>query len=82
VWFERYRQRFENARLPKEQSQREQLALRIGQDGLHLLNQIHAATDPSHLQSLLALETLRCVWVQPYYLNEQTQKRATNICHD
>lgn len=71
VWFERYGQRFENARLPKAQTQREQLALTIGRNGLHLLRQIHAATDRPHLQSLLAVETLRCVWVQQYYLDEE-----------
>ena len=68
-WFERYGQRFENARLPKEQTKTLQLALTIGQDGLHLLGQIHAAPDLPHLRSLLAVETLRCVWVQQYYLD-------------
>lgn len=68
-WFERYGQRFDNARLPKEQTKREQLALTIGEDGMHLLRQIQAATDLPHLRSLLAVETLRCVWVQHYYLD-------------
>jgi transposase len=82
VWFDRYGQRFENARLPKEQSQREHLALTIGQDGLHLLRQIHAATNLPHLRSLLAVETLRCVWVQHYYLDgEQLHWRTDKHFH-
>ena len=67
-WFERYGQRFDNARLPKEQTKREELALTVGRDGRHLLDQIYAATDLIHLRSLPAVETLRRVWVQQYYM--------------
>jgi transposase len=67
-WFERYGQRFDNTRLPKEQTKREELALTIGRDGRHLLAQIYAATDLVHLRSLPAVETLRGVWVQQYYM--------------
>jgi transposase len=66
-WFERYGQRFDNSRLPKDQAEREQLALTIGFDGIYLLTQVYAAVALPYLSALPAVETVRQVWVQQYY---------------
>ena len=76
-WFERYGVRFDNARLPKEASKRDKLALTIGQDGFHLLTQIYAAADLPYLRDLLGVDILRQVWVQQYYVEgEQVHWRT------
>lgn len=66
-WFDRYGLRFDNSRLPKDKSEREQLALTIGRDGFHLLTQIFAASELPYLRSLAAIQTLQNVWIQQYY---------------
>jgi transposase len=66
-WYERYALRAENSRLPKEASQRQLLAERIGQDGYHLLEQLFASDTPAQLRSLPAVDVLRRIWIQQYY---------------
>lgn len=66
-WFDRYGLRFDNSRLPKDKTKREQLALAIGEDGFHLLTQIYAATELPYLRSLVAVQTLQNVWIQQFY---------------
>ncbi len=68
-WFERYGSRIEAYRLPKSKSEQAVLSLRIGQDGHRLLTAIYAADAPPFLHQLPAVETLRQVWVQRYYLD-------------
>lgn len=69
-WFDRYGPRLEQYRLPKKKSQREQLALEIGADGYYLLSAIYDDTAPAYLRQIPAVETLRRVWIQQYYLEE------------
>jgi len=66
-WFDRYGLRFDNSRLPKDKTEREQLALVIGDDGFHLVTQIYAATELPYLRSLVAVQTLQNVWMQQFY---------------
>lgn len=69
-WFDRYGPRVEQHRLPKKESQREQLALRTGADGYSLLTAIYRDTAPAYLRKIPAVETMRCVWIQQYYLEQ------------
>jgi len=67
-WFDRYGQRFTDYRLPKAKGDRLALAEIIGQDGYRLLSQIYAAAAPLHLRTIPAVDILRQVWLQHYYL--------------
>ena len=66
-WFERYRRRVENYRLPKFDSERETLGNQMGEDGLDLLEKIYANNAPEWLRLIPAVEILRQVWVQQFY---------------
>jgi transposase len=70
-WYERYGPRFEQWRLPKTETEREKLALQIGQDGRQLLFWAYAPETPETVQKELAVEILRCVWVQQYYIQDE-----------
>jgi transposase len=75
-WFDRYGPRFEQYRLPKRRSEQLELAEIIGQDGLHLLEAIHTAVDQPWLREIPAVETLRQVWVQQFWCdNDQVHWR-------
>ena len=67
-WFERYGPRFEQWRLPKAETERDKLALQIGQDGRQLLAWAYAPDAPETVQKEVAVEILRQVWVQQYYI--------------
>jgi transposase len=69
-WFDLYGPRFEQYRLPKEKAKRQALAERIGADGYHLLSAIYTDDAPAWLEELPAVQILRQVWVQQYYLEE------------
>jgi transposase len=76
-WFDLYGSRFEQYRLPKEKSERHELAERIGRDGYHLLASIYAADAPRWLREIPAVQVLRQVWIQQYYVqDDQVQWRA------
>lgn len=66
-WYERYATRFEEARLPESQAEREALALSIGHDGYQLLEALFEPAAAVWLREMSALQTLRQVWVQQYY---------------
>ena len=68
-WFDRYGPRFEQYRLPKKKSEQGALAKDIGADGYHLLSAIYEA-GPVWLREVHAVEILRQVWVQQYYLQD------------
>jgi len=75
-WFERYSVRIEAYRLPKEQSKLQALQQQIGQDGWHLLQTVYHGQAPVWLCEMPAVEVLRRVWVQQYYIqDEQIQWR-------
>ena len=70
-WYDRYGHRFEQYRLPKEKGEQDALAVTIGQDGHHLLAAIYQAqTEHHYLWPIEAVQILRQVWVQQYYLAE------------
>lgn len=66
-WFDRYGRRVENYRLPKLDSEREELGSTIGTDGLALLDTIYDPDAPQWLRQIPAVETLRQIWIQQFY---------------
>jgi transposase len=78
-WYELYGPRFTQYRLPKTESEREQLAIQIGQDGHLLLSWVYAPDAPEEVKQYPAIETLRQVWIQQYYVqDEQVHWRKTD----
>ena len=71
-WFERYRTRFEQYRLPTDKQEREALAKTIGTDGHRLLTMIYDDKAPGHLRELEAVQILRTVWLQQFYVEDNT----------
>ena len=69
-WFDRYSHRFDEYRFPKAQSARLELAEAIGTDGHHLLSAVYGPTAPTWLAELPAVQTLRRVWVQQFFVEE------------
>ena len=69
-WFDRYSRRFDEYRFPKAQTEREDLARTIGTDGYWLLSAAYAPTAPTWLADLPAVETLRRVWIQQFFVEE------------
>jgi transposase len=70
-WYERYGPRFEQWRLPKTETERDKLALQIGQDGRQLLTWAYTPDAPETVQKDAAVDILRRVWVQQYYIQEE-----------
>jgi transposase len=70
-WYERYGLRFEQWRLPKTEIERDNLALQIGQDGRQLMLWVYAPGAPAVVQKDPAVEILRQVWVQQYYIQDE-----------
>lgn len=65
-WFDRYGAKLESSRLPRTQSQQQQLANLIGLDGHHLLRALYDQPTPQACRELASVEILRQVWVQQY----------------
>jgi transposase len=63
-WFDRYGERFEDYRLPRQETERQALALTIGQDGQALL--VALAQGLPEALALPALQVLQVVWEQQY----------------
>ena len=68
-WVKRYSTRIEDHHQPKSKIKREQLAHIYGEDGLQLLNAVFAPSSPDWFRKIPAVEILRRVWVQQYYLS-------------
>jgi transposase len=71
-WFELYGPRFENYRLPQKKQERVDLQRRIGADGLYLLRLIYSSSAPNWVWELPGVQILRRVWIQQYYLQDET----------
>jgi len=69
-WYDRYGPRFEQYRLPKTESARQRLTLQVGQDGRQLLHWVYASEQAEALRQHPAVETMRSVWVQQYYVQD------------
>ncbi len=69
-WAKRYRSRFSDFRLPKEQKARRELVDQIGADGRDLLEKISTSTTHAWLQEIPAIDALRSIWIQQYHASE------------
>ena len=69
-WFDRYGPRFEQYRWPKKEKEREHLAECMGADGIQLLSAIYDDNAPHWLRQVPAVDILRQVWIQQYWVQE------------
>src|SRR5215216_2047729 len=69
-WYERYGQRARDWRLPKAEAFWAALAVTVGADGFTLLEAVHDPDAPAWLWQVPAVQTLRMVWVQQYYRDQ------------
>jgi transposase len=70
-WVERYGERLEHERLPKEEEERKQYANQVGADGWMLLAALQAPDTPDWMKTLSAITTLRTIWEQQFEPREQ-----------
>lgn len=76
-WSLRYAPRVEEYRLPTGQAERQELAETIGRDGLLLMETAWApesSETPEEVHAAPALQVLRRIWVQQYYVQEDQQE--------
>ncbi|MFF7632597.1 transposase [Kitasatospora sp. NPDC008050] len=69
-WFRHYATRAEDSRFPKARAKRDEVGLRIGRDGMRLLQAVFAPDAPREVPALPQVEVLRQVWVQQFHLIE------------
>ncbi|HEV2121638.1 MAG TPA: hypothetical protein VGW38_02550, partial [Chloroflexota bacterium] len=66
-WTQRYVRRLDDHRLPKSKDARQAAGEQIGADGHELLDAIYSEDAPAWLREVSALETLRRVWLQNFF---------------
>lgn len=71
AWIKRYDRRLDDARLPEGQEKRQALAETIGRDGKKLLSALDDPAAPAWLREIPAVQTLRLVWIQQYYVEDE-----------
>ncbi|MEU9028637.1 IS1182 family transposase [Streptomyces sp. NPDC048383] len=74
-WFKHYATRAEESRFPKSRTKRDEVGLRIGRDGMRLLEAVRSPEAPEGLRLLERVEILRQVWVQHFHLVEGQVRR-------
>ena len=74
-WSTRYGARVDSWRLPTSATKRERLAQLYGGDALALLRAIHAETAPPWLRELPAVQVLRTMLIQNYYIHTNARGR-------
>ncbi len=67
-WVERYGKRVEDFWLPKSKDKRDEYARQVGIDGNGLLSAIYELDAPEWLGQIPAVDTLRQVWLQQYWV--------------
>ena len=76
-WVERYGERLEHERLPKEEEERKHYANQVGTDGWTLLHALDAPSTADWVKMLPAVMTLRTIWEQQFEpLDQGGQWRA------
>jgi transposase len=68
---ERYGERLEHERLPKEEEERKQYANQVGADGWMLLDALQAPATADWMKTLPAVMTLRTTWEQQFEPRDQ-----------
>jgi transposase len=74
-WGGRYRARIDSWRLPTSQTKRADLALAYARDGYALVAACYAASAPDWVRELPAVQVLRRVLVQNYYISTNARGR-------
>lgn len=69
-WYDRYEKRMEDFHFPKEATKFVPMIEQIGCDGSNLLKWVREADAPIWLREIPAVETLRLVWIQQFYVEE------------
>ena len=67
-WVKRYGRRVEDSFLPKSKEKRVAYAQQVGQDGHCLLTAIYEGSSSLWLSAIPAVDTLRQVWLQQYWV--------------
>lgn len=76
-WSRRYGRRIDSWRLPTSQTKRDALAADFGSDGFALVEAVYSAGAPHWLREVPAVQVLRTVLLQNYYVREDaTGKRV------
>jgi transposase len=68
AWFEQYDDLLEGYDFPKKPQQRKAFTLQVGEDCMTLLKKCYAPEAPSYLREIPAVEILRQIVVQQYYV--------------
>ncbi|MCC9306126.1 IS1182 family transposase [Kitasatospora sp. RB6PN24] len=74
-WELRYAARVDSWRLPSSKTKRDRLAEVYGQDALALLHAIHAPAAPVWLREIEAVQLLRRIFMQTYYVHTDARGR-------
>ena len=69
-WYDRYEKRMEDFHFPKEATKFVPMIEQIGRDGSDVLKWVREANAPIWLREIPALETLRLVWIQQFYVED------------
>jgi transposase len=77
-WYDRYEKRMEDFHFPKEASKCVPMIEQIGCDGSDLLKWVIEADAPIWLREIPAVETLRQVWIQQFYVEEGKARHRSN----
>ena len=77
-WYTRYEKRIEDFHIPKEATKFVPMIEQIGRDGSELLKWVREADAPVWLREIPALETLRLVWIQQFYVEEGKVRHRPN----
>jgi transposase len=77
-WYDRYGKRVEDFHIPKEATKCIRLIEQVGHDGFELLKWVREADAPIWLREIPAVETLRLVWIQQFYVEEGQVRHRSN----
>jgi transposase len=77
-WYDRYETRVEDFHIPKEATKFVPMIEQIGRDGSDLLKWVMEADAPIWLREIPAVETLRLVWIQQFYVEEGKVRHRPN----
>lgn len=77
-WYKRYETRMEDYRLPKEATKFAKMMEQLGQDGYDLLTWVREADAPAWLKEIPAVEILRRIWIQQFFVEEGKVKHRSN----
>lgn len=66
-WYDRYKGRIEESRLPRQKKERAAWIKAVGEDGIYLLNNIYESATHHWLWEIPTVNVLRQVWLHQFY---------------